>query len=600
METKETNTEKQWGIKLVNTEIDDLKNELTKNKEQFTLKYLSGPQFFDIKSNADYYKYVEACAKHYKEIMTVLNSGKAVKLKDNDIVKVLINYKLIKISAIPYTTNKFTEYIVNFWSKDYNNTTNMYYPANINGLVNVINKVFDLPNFSTIIKHVNSNLSTIVSENNDFESLKLPPENILLFNNGVFNTKTFQFSNKIDEFGNYDFVSKTNFKMSHPSQAQGYFYKVSQSILSDWSDNDSEKIKYLKQLAIASIDGNGRDVYNIILGSGGNGKSLYLNILAKLASGYEVNLDIQDLVDDNKLIELDETTKAILGHELATNLKMSQNSISRLKQITTADPFKINVKYERARTIKTNAVKIQASNTLPKIFENNDAVLRRLKIIKWTDRNFTKLETKLPLDMYVDDPQFIEAFISYIFTDMKPFDEFIQIASVDKDSLDAISNADQVYLFLKWMKEQKFLVGIITTNVLYEEYKAWNKDENPGSIPLKSREFTERVKKLADKFGMKYCSEATSVSAVDKLKLNVEVLNYYFFDGKINYNKYQATRYFICKSKITEEDIEDMKYLLENDTLSIKSTYKNFMILYYLIEQFNQDAIAYKNILDDM
>ena len=501
---------------------------------------------------------------------------------------------------IPFKTKKGTDYIINYWTKNYDNTINMYQPANINGLINVINKVFELPNFSTIMKNVNLILSTIVPNNNDFQSLRLAPKNILLFNNGVFDTKAFKFSTKIDEFGDYEFISKTDFRLLHPSQAQGFYFGLSKSILSDWIDNDSEKIKHLKQLAIVTIDGDGRDVYNIILGSGGNGKSIYLNILATLASGYEINLDIQDLIDDNKLIELDETTKAILGHELATNLKMSQNAISRLKQIATADPFKINVKYECARTIKTNAVKIQASNTLPKIFENNDAVLRRLKIIKWTDKNFTKLETKLPLDTYINDPQFIEAFISYIFTDIEPFDEFIQIASVDKDSLEAISNADQVYLFLEWMKDQKYLVGIIPTNILYEEYKAWNKDENPGSIPLKSREFTERVKKLADKFSMKYCGEATSISAIDKINLNVEVLNYYFFDGKINYNKYQTTRYFICKSKVTDEDIENMKYLLVNDTLSIKSTYKNFMIIYYLISQFNQDAIAYKNILDDM
>lgn len=48
MEKKEVKTEKRWGIKLINTEIDELKNELPKNQDKFTLKYLSGPQFFNI------------------------------------------------------------------------------------------------------------------------------------------------------------------------------------------------------------------------------------------------------------------------------------------------------------------------------------------------------------------------------------------------------------------------------------------------------------------------------------------------------------------------------------------------------------------------
>lgn len=587
-----------WSIELKHCTKSQLTTNLPNNFKSTSLKIERETVDFEINSNHEYFKYIQGCARQYKEACSLANNGKTPKFKDLDVYKVLAKYKIFKIFANPISTTKGSKFQISYWMRDYDNTLNLFKPAEIDSVINVINSVFEISNFSSLITNVNKTLTTVVPGFNGFELLKSPPKEVLLMKNGVLNTKTFEFSTNIDEFGKFDFISKINYRMLAPDQTDKYYYNLANKLLNDWMDGNSEKVKYLKQLGIAVIDGNGRDVYNIIIGPGGNGKSVYLNILSKLASGYDVNLDIQDLTDDNKLIELDESTKLIVGHELSTNLKLSQNSISRMKQIATADPFKANVKFKDARTIVTNAVKIQATNTLPKIFENNDAILRRVKIITWTVTNFTKLETELPLDDIIQKDVFMEAFISLIFTDTEPFMKFMTIDSIERDSREAVSNADQVSLFLDWMDDQGFLLGKIPTSILYEQYKIWNMQENPGSSPLKNREFIDRAKKLSAQFNINYDDKQRTISALKKNEFNAEVLNQYYFNNQIKYNKYATIRLFECQNTISKDDIKEIKQKLADCTLNEHTdlNFKTIMIIEFLVSKNNSDAIAFKEL----
>lgn len=587
-----------WSIELKHCTKSQLTTNLPNNFKATSLKIERETVDFEINSNHEYFRYIQGCARQYKEARSLANNGKTPKFKDLDVYKVLAKYKIFKIFANPISTTKGSKFQISYWMRDYDNTLNLFKPAEIDSVINVINSVFEISNFSSLVTNVNKTLTTVVPGFNGFELLKSPPKEILLMKNGVLNTKTFEFSTNINEFGEFDFISKINFRMLDPDQTDLYYYNLANKLLNDWMDGNIEKVKYLKQLGISVIDGNGRDVYNIIIGPGGNGKSVYLNILSKLASGYDVNLDIQDLTDDNKLIELDESTKLIVGHELATNLKLSQNSISRMKQIATADPFKANVKFKDARTIVTNAVKIQATNTLPKIFENNDAILRRIKIITWTVTNFTKLETELPLDDIIQRDEFMEAFISLIFTDTEPFTKFMTIESIERDSREAVSNADQVNLFLEWMDDQGFLLGKIPTTILYEQYKIWNMQENPGSSPLKNREFIDRAKKLSAQFNMIYNDKQQTISSLKKNEFNAEVLNHYYFNNQIKYNKYATIRLFECTDVISKDDIKEIKQKLVDCTLDEHTdlNFKTIMIIEYLVSKNNSDAIAFKEL----
>ena len=56
-----------WDIKLKHTRKRNLKTPLPKNTDSFTLVINKKKTTFEVTNNNEYYKYVEACAKAYKE-----------------------------------------------------------------------------------------------------------------------------------------------------------------------------------------------------------------------------------------------------------------------------------------------------------------------------------------------------------------------------------------------------------------------------------------------------------------------------------------------------------------------------------------------------
>ena len=598
--TKELKNQ-NWGIQLKNCTKDDLKNDLPINEDQHKMMVKQETVDLHITSQKDYFEFVKYCAKQYKERSILLSGGKNVKFKDTDIYDLIIEYKLVYISMIPYNDKGKIKYQINYWIKDYGNTKGLYEMIDIPELVNVINQVFKIANFSSLLNNVLKIFLTTSVNCNEFTKLKLAPDHLTLFNNGILNAKTFEFSTNFNEFGDYDFISKINYKLVHPDLATKSHFTLIDKLLHDWTDNDEEKITLLKQLGVSVIDGDGRDNYIIIIGAGGNGKSIYLNLLINLASGYDASLDMQDIGDDNKLNDINENTRLITGHELATNSKFTGNMISRIKQLATGDPLKVNVKFKEARKVLTKCTKIQATNTVPKIFENNQAILRRIKLVQWTNKDFSKLENNIDLDELIKDSEFIEAFISYIFMDITKFDRFITIKSVEEDSANAVNDADQVYQFLLWAEDQGLLVGQPPTNGLYPMYVNWNRDENPGSKPLKAKEFTARLKTHLDKFGLEYVNDKISISKISKLNFNADVLNKYFFNHKLNINKYSRSRYVICKDQITEDYIDEIQTKLQDGKLDFDDlSYKELLAVYYLADLMDQDAISFIKILNEL
>ena len=599
-ETTASDLDKDWTVKLVKCKKSQINKDLPNNFDSYTVNVKLQDFTFDISSNTSYYEYIKKSAERYKEKVSLANKGKVPTFKDIDVYDMLIEYDIIKLLAVPVSSKKGTTFKISYWIKDYNDTTRLYKPVEIKQIVNIINEVFRISNFSSLITNVESRLMTIAPEYNQLSKLNLAPQHIILFNNGVFNAKTFEFSTAVDAFGDYDFISKIDYKLLAPSQVMQSHLVLIRKLLSEWVDGDEEKVKLLKQVSLAVIDGNGRDTYVIIIGSGGNGKSIYLNMLTKLASGFDMNLDMQDIGDDNKINSISENTKLILGHELATNAKFTGNMISRIKQLTTGDALTVNVKFKEAKVIATDCVKIQATNTLPKIFENNNAILRRVRFVKWTDTDFSKLETNIDLDSLIKDDSFIEAFISDIFCGTGKFKKFITIKSVEEDSANAVNDADQVYQFLNHLQEQEILVGNIPTNVLYKMYDYWNKAENPGSRPLKSKEFLARVKNHCSSFNLTYDMERKPLSARSDNEFNFKVLNKYYYNYKLDVNKYSNASAIVCSDQITDDDLLDIQMKLGTGELDYNVTYKRLLIIYSLINnKHDGDAIAYKTILDE-
>lgn len=589
-----TNTLKDgWAIMLnKDTKLEDLLNVLPNNKDTFKLPIKQTKEPFKVDSKEAFIQYVKDCARDYKQHKIIVTGNVNMKFTADDVINILSQYKLVKLKAekIDKTTSD-----ISYWTKDYDDTLSMYAKANIDELTNIIYEELQLKNFNAIISHVNTRLSKMSPYMHKFEELNEPDEDLILTNNGLLNTKTFNFTTNQKTIAQYDFVSKLDFRILHPSQVDPYHFETHKRTFNDWAQGDEDKVLYLKQICLSSIDGNGRNVLHLLVGSGGNGKSSFLAYPTILSGRYYADLNLQDIMDDNKLNDIYNNTKVIAGHELATNIRLGSSAISRMKLFITADPIKVNVKYMPARIIANKGLKIQATNTLPKIFENTDAIRRRLRIFNWTNVDFSKLNTQLDLDAMQKDPEFIEALIAYIFCDVEPFEKFKEMT----EATDALVNeSDQVYQFLQYLDEQELLVGKLLINVVYELYKNWNRDENGNISPLKQRDLTDRLKKLAPDFDMAVETNRTRGSAMRLLDFNIKALNEYFGQS-INFQPRNKSAYLICKEQITNYDIKDFKNRLENNEIDIVDSYKDLLIFYHLIYKGDYVATAFYELMKD-
>lgn len=585
-----------WAIMLnKDTKLEDLLKVLPNNKDTFKLPIKQTKEPFKVDSKETFIQYVKDCARDYKQHKIIVTGNVNMKFTADDVINILSQYKLVKLKAekIDKTTSD-----ISYWTKDYDDTLSMYTKANIDELTNIIYEELQLRNFNAIISHVNARLSKMSPYMHKFEELNEPDEDLILTNNGLLNTKTFNFTTNQKTIAQYDFVSKLDFRILHPSQVKPEHFETHKRTFNDWAQDDEDKVLYLKQICLSSIDGNGRNVLHLLVGSGGNGKSSFLAYPTILSGRYYADLNLQDIMDDNKLNDIYNNTKVIAGHELATNIRLGSSAISRMKLFITADPIKVNVKYMPARIIANKGLKIQATNTLPKIFENTDAIRRRLRIFNWTNVDFSKLNTQLDLDAMQKDPEFIEALIAYIFCDVEPFEKFKEIKEMTEATDALVNESDQVYQFLQYLDEQELLVGKLLINAVYELYKIWNRNENGNISPLKQRDLTDRLKKLAPDFGIAIETNRTRGTALRPLDFNIKAIKD-MIGYDINYNSRSMSSVMICKKQLTNADIKDFKNRLENNEIDVVDNYKDLLIFYHLIYKNDTVATAFHEVMKD-
>lgn len=590
------NVKKRWAITLnSDTKLESLTEVLPNNEDTFKLAIKQMKESFKVNSKETFIQYVKGCAHDYKQHKIIVTGNVNMKFTADDVINILSQYKLVKLKA-----EKIDKTIsdISYWVKDYDDTLSMYAKANIDELTNIIYEELQLRNFNAIISHVNARLSKMSPYMHKFEELNEPDEDLILTNNGLLNTKTFNFTTNQKTIAQYDFVSKLDFRILHPSQVDPYHFETHKRTFNDWAEEDDDKVLYLKQICLSSIDGNGRNVLHLLVGSGGNGKSSFLAYPTILSGRYYADLNLQDIMDDNKLNDIYNNTKVIAGHELATNIRLGSSAISRMKLFITADPIKVNVKYMPARIIANKGLKIQATNTLPKIFENTDAIRRRLRIFNWTNVDFSKLDTQLDLDSLQKDPEFIEALIAYIFCDVETFEKFKEIKEMTEATDALVNESDQVYQFLQYLDEQELLVGKLLINAVYELYKIWNRNENGNISPLKQRDLTDRLKKLAPDFGIAIETNRTRGTALRPLDFNIKAIKD-MIGYDINYNSRSMSSVMICKKQLTNADIKDFKNRLENNEIDVVDNYKDLLIFYHLIYKNDTVATAFHEVMKD-
>ena len=411
---KEKLNTQNWKIQLKNCTNENLKNNLPLNEDNFDLIIQHEKLNFNISSGSDYLKYVEYCAKQYMEDVILSSSGKISKFKAMDIYNLLMNYNLVYYTQTLYIENNEIKYQNHYWVKNYENTKKLFKPANLPCLINETSYEMQIPNIIQLLsttKNLFKKLDPTIKSN----KLNIAPKNLLLFNNGILNIDTFEFSTNIDELGTFDFTSKIDYKLLHPDDTIKNYYDLIDKWFHTWTNNDYEQINQLKQLAINVLKGDDDNKYIIIVSENGrkltSGQTTYLQLLQYMTIGQSKELDIQLLKYDRYIKDINDNLKLIVGYDLNPELKITDKLASRINDLINHKPIVINKTFNN---IKSNCVKIQSADFIPDDLINN---IDNLKIIHWKNNDFSKYFNSLDqLDNLMENSDFIESFISYIFT----------------------------------------------------------------------------------------------------------------------------------------------------------------------------------------
>lgn len=534
----------------------------------------------------------------------LLSNGKSSKFTNHELLLMMVKHLNLKILV---ETNELNHTATNtIMILDVNDPIGIWKPFNVEKYVAILSTVIEIADVGKTTNDIIKRLKNITPDLLNIETINLPPQGLIIAPNCIVNLKTMEQANDRFAFGDYDFIYSNGFNILPKDLVNPFMYEVVKRIHNDWSQNNDEAQIYLKQLEFAALEGYGRKVYHLIKGDGGNGKSTFLNILEQLAgSDYTVRLDLQNLMKDNSLANISSNNKLIIGHDMSTNGRVSHDMLSRFKEFTLGEPFQIEVKYQPNRLCKTLGLKVQNTNSDVAFFENSQAIKRRLIVFNWTDEDFSKLSNgflNFNLDELVGtigkpDSKFYEALIAYMFEDIVYFNQFIQLKESEDYKNEMVANADQVYRFLVWMKEQELMLMVkYPTNALYQMYVGWMKDENQGSAPLKRRGFTDRLIKLVNKFGYEFVNERKKISSFSLKDFNIDLINKLYFNNLLKYNKYENTTYIQKKKEeISLQDIDEFRLNLDNIQSSDELNFKELIMLYYLIDKGIFEAIAVIN-----
>lgn len=556
------------------------------------------------KSNIERLKAFKDYVCKIKQADELANKGKPKDYSADDIYGMLISFLDIKYYIIEDTLANKTE--IKFYIRNYDSLLGLYTEFNLAVWLNAISNFIKIKSITRVYSDLNfkfTNLNKDTIQMTKIKPLKLPDDNIILAQNGILDLKNNIFARSIVPY-DYHFTTALPFKILPVELTDSTMIEIVKRIIDDWASGKEANAKYLYQLAFASIDGNGRHVYNIIKGGGGNGKSAFLNILEHIAGeNYTVKLNIDELGDDNALEQINESKKLIIGHDMSTDAKLSKAVNGRLKQFITNEPFQYGRKYKSNALCASNGLKIQSTNTDVSFFENTPAIKRRINVFQWTDVVYSDLNKKdlgFDLDGLIDgsgpkSQNFYEAFIALTIANYKKFDKFDLPEESRKLTDQMISDNDQVENFLMWMVEQELNIGSYPNIAVYNMYCEWLRMENPRAIPLKRNTFSNRFNNRQNNYSFTISQNTKSVSSIPDLEFNLRALNSGYFKYPITIPKATKYRRIEFNNKISDEDVDEFISKLKGFKVGNYDAlpYKEKLILYHLINLMNDDAIAY-------
>lgn len=533
----------------------------------------------------------EALREEAKNIRKVLqlNGTPNKQLNENDIKRIIL--KVCDILFIDYSEEKdMSTYTYGIY-----NPTKKIYERNSLFLKQIIEMIIEGEKIAPkITSHHAARViddSILAMRSKKIKIANLPPSYIIKFKNCIINLKTkdiYQFND--NEIKDYDFVDYINYNLLNLSDVNQEMLEIVKRVFNLWSNNDEEINLFIRQLFFAYLDGNGRNKYIILQSEGGDGKSTAMRMIRKLGAKdltHHANLDEFD--NDNIMNQLQPTTRFILGDDLAGNFNLSKKLLSRFKTLIDGGYINVDEKFMPAKLVQCKGLKIQATNTDLKVFENNPAIQDRIIFVRWPNYNFRRNPIE---DFNLDqlsgkfgkpNNDFMEALISYIVFNTDYFTQFNVTDKMKKDFNEMLDSSDTVKQHIIELEYEGLFES--STNIpvylLYEHFKSWLNDFNPGAKPLKYRDYTKRIKPFLEDKGYN-SSKRQQIKAIKQNELDFSIFeNLYYDDAK------QSTVY-IKKLNINLNQLKHDVNHLTNEEL--KNLYTKNNIIQYINSLVNNDG----------
>ena len=529
----------------------------------------------------------------FEELITNLNDLKrGMNLKHSLKSDYKIGYKDIA-DLIIYTCDVIRIYLDDPEEKDCLKATYaIYNPQNKNYIRNdeflkrLINRIITNDDLCKLpLINTTKEVDAFISTSEDIRDANLPPSYIVKFNNKIYDIKNKQEHDGLDENGNeYDFLNCLNFNIKQLDDVNQNKLDIVKQTFNLWSKNNEDNERLIRQIAFAALEGYGRERYIILKSNGGDGKSTFQYILELFAGKNNTHrVNLHQFADDNALNNISESTKLIIGDDLQSKYKVSNVGMTNLKSLVTNETLNLNVKFMPNKLVKTHAVMIQNTNTDPNFYENTTAIKSRVLLFEWCNYDFRKnpitdynLDQLLGRKKYVGDREFIEALLSYIIFNTEYFNKFTVTNEMQENTENMLESNDTIQLFIEDLNDIGLLeYSHLPSKLIYEYYKDWLKTNNPGTQPMKNREFSQRFGKEIIKYGYSI-KEIKRLKSLNNLEFNIEYLNDQFTNQYIKSNSIEISNnnptstIYVNNDKLLDEkelDVYTKAFVMENKEL---------------------------------
>lgn len=256
---------------------------------------------------------------------------------------------------------------------------------------------------------------------------------------------------------------------------------------------------------------------------------------------------------------------------MVSNFKMSSKDLARFKTLVDGGSISVSEKYMPNKLISCRGLKIQATNTEVKFYENNDAIKSRVVYIKWPHYDFRENPIEdFDLDQLSGkygkaDTNFMEALIAYIIKNVEYFNKFNVTNKMKNDFEDILDTNDTIKMYVDELEENELLKSkYLPYNVLYEDYKRWLNINNPGSKPVKSTEYIKRISPILENKNFSKLTSPKRIRTLTKSEFDINEFEGIYVDESKQTKVFINNNYNIDLSQFTN----DLKSLTIDEILS--------------------------------